>query len=175
VRILRVALLAIAACSTAPSSETDRKSQTAEVNATIDKFKAKQAAVDTYMKDCHAYAVFPTVGKGGMGIGGAFGRGQVFQGGKMVGYSKLTSASIGFQLGGQSFSEIIFFQNEAAFAKFKTGEFGFDANASAVAATAGAAAKADYKNGVAVFVMADAGLMYEASIGGQKFGYEPVK
>ncbi|MHC4939632.1 MAG: YSC84-related protein [Planctomycetota bacterium] len=174
-RILRVALLAIAACSTAPSSETDRKSQTAEVNATIDKFKAKQAAVDTYMKDCHAYAVFPTVGKGGMGIGGAFGRGQVFQGGKMVGYSKLTSASIGFQLGGQSFSEIIFFQNEAAFAKFKTGEFGFDANASAVAATAGAAAKADYKNGVAVFVMADAGLMYEASIGGQKFGYEPVK
>jgi lipid-binding SYLF domain-containing protein len=125
------------------------------------------------MKDTHAYAVFPTVGKGGIGIGGAFGRGQVFQGGKLVGYAKLTSASIGFQLGGQSFSEIIFFQNKAAYDKFKSGEFGFDANASAVAATAGVAAKVDYKNGVAVFVMADAGLMYEASIGGQKFDFEP--
>lgn len=164
---------ALAACSTAPSSEVDRKTQTSEVEATIEKFKAKQASVDVYMKDAHAYAVFPTVGKGGMGLGGAFGRGQVFQGGKMVGYTKLTSASIGFQLGGQSFSEIIFFESEGAFAKFKSGEFGFDANASAVAATAGAAAKADYKNGVAVFVMADAGLMYEASIGGQKFSFTP--
>ena len=93
----------------------------------------------------------------------------------MVGYSKLTAASIGFQLGGQKFSEIIFFENEGAFAKFKSGEFGFDANASAVAATAGAAAKADYKNGVAVFVIADAGLMYEASIGGQQFKYEAAE
>jgi lipid-binding SYLF domain-containing protein len=168
-----IAMIAAAACSTAPSSEADRQTQTSEVEATIAKFKAKQAAVDVYMKDATAYAVFPTVGKGGVGLGGAFGRGQVFKGGKMVGYAKLTSASIGFQLGGQSFSEIIFFETEAAFANFKSGEFGFDANASAVAATAGAAAKADYKNGVAVFVMADAGLMYEASIGGQKFSFEP--
>jgi lipid-binding SYLF domain-containing protein len=170
-----IALLAVAACGTAPTSDTDKKAQSSEVEATIGKFKAKQAAVDVYMKDAHSYAVFPTVGKGGMGIGGAFGRGQVFTGGKMVGYSKLTSASIGFQLGGQSFSEIIFFQTEAAFNKFKSGEFGFDANASAVAATAGAAAKADYKDGVAVFVMADAGLMYEASIGGQKFDFQPAE
>ena len=168
-----IAMIAFAACSTAPASTADREAQSDEVNAAITKFKAKQAAVEVYMKDAHAYAVFPTVGKGGMGIGGAFGRGQVFRGGKMVGYAKLTSASIGFQLGGQSFSEMIFFETEAAFAKFKSGEFGFDANASAVAATAGAAAKADYKNGVAVFVMADAGLMYEASIGGQKFSFEP--
>ena len=172
---LALALVAVAACSTAPATEADKKAQTSEVEATLAKFKEKQPSVDVYMKDCHAYAVFPTVGKGGMGIGGAFGRGQVFKDGKMVAYSKLTSASIGFQLGGQSFSELIFFENEAAFMNFKTGEFGFDANASAVAATAGAAAKADYKNGVAVFVMADAGLMYEASIGGQKFDYEPVK
>ena len=172
---LLMVLVALAACSTAPESETDKKAQANEVENTIAKFKEKQAAVDVYMKDAYAYAVFPTVGKGGIGIGGAFGRGQVFQDGNLVGYAKLTSGSIGFQLGGQSFSEIIFFENAGAFKKFTSGEFGFDANASAVAATAGAAAKADYKNGVAVFVMADAGLMYEASIGGQKFDYEAVK
>ena len=169
---LALAMFAIAACNTVPSSQAAKKAQVSEVGATIAKFTEKRAAVGVHLKTAHAYAVFPTVGKGGMGIGGSFGRGQVFEGGKMVGYCKLTSASIGFQLGGQSFSEIIFFQGRGAFAKFKKGEFGFDANASAVAATAGAAAKADYKNGVAVFVMADAGLMYEASIGGQKFDYE---
>jgi lipid-binding SYLF domain-containing protein len=172
---MTLAMFAAVGCGTTPSSEADRKAQTSEVEATLTKFKDKQPAVQAYMNQSHGYAVFPTVGKAGMGIGGAFGRGQVFVGGKMVGYSKLTSASIGFQLGGQSFSELIFFETEAAYKRFISGEFGFDANASAVAATAGAAAKADYKNGVAVFVMADAGLMYEASIGGQKFDFEPVK
>ena len=172
---MALAMFAIVACNTAPKSDADKKAQGSEVEATLTKFKAKHASVDVYMKSAHGYAVFPTVGKGGMGIGGAFGRGQVFVGGEMVGYSKLTSASIGFQLGGQSFSELIFFEDKAAFEKFKSGEFGFDANASAVAATAGAAAKADYKGGVAVFVMADAGLMYEASIGGQKFKFDAAK
>ena len=171
---MALAMFAVVGCGTTPSSEADRKAQGSEVDATVTKFKDKQPAVGVYMKQSHGYAVFPTVGKAGMGIGGAFGRGQVFVGGKMVGYSKLTSASIGFQLGGQSFSELIFFETEAAYKRFISGEFGFDANASAVAATAGAAAKADYKNGVAVFVMADAGLMYEASIGGQKFDFEPA-
>jgi len=165
--------LAIAACGTTPTSEADKKEQTANVKTTIEKFKAEQPAVQTYIDDAAGYAVFPTVGKGGIGVGGAFGRGQLFENGEMTGHVKLTSASIGFQLGGQQFSEIIFFESEAALARFKSGEFGFDANASAVAATAGAAAKADYKNGVAVFVMADGGLMYEASIGGQKFDYQP--
>ncbi|MHC4407537.1 MAG: lipid-binding SYLF domain-containing protein [Planctomycetota bacterium] len=170
---MALVLSAVVACSTAPSGEAARKSQTREVEATIARFKDKWAAVRVHLEHAHAYAVFPTVGKGGMGIGGAFGRGQAFEGGKMVGYVKLTSASIGLQLGGQSFSEIIFFQNSAAFEQFKSGEFGFDANLSAVAADQGAAQRADYKNGVAVFVMADAGLMGEASIGGQKFDYVP--
>jgi lipid-binding SYLF domain-containing protein len=168
------ALVALGACATAPSSEADKKAQDAEVKATVEKFRSKQAAVEVYLTESHSYAVFPTVGKGGIGIGGAFGRGQVFVDGDMVAYTALTSGSIGFQLGGQSFSEMVFFKDQAAFERFKTGEFGFDANASAVAATAGAAAKADYKNGVAVFVMADAGLMYEASVGGQKFSYEAL-
>jgi len=172
---MALAMFAAVACNTAPKTEADKKAQGSEVEAAITKFKSKHAAVGVYMKSAHGYAVFPSVGKGGIGIGGAFGRGQVFEGGKLAGYSKLTSASIGFQLGGQAFSEIIFFEDKAAYEKFKSGEFGFDANASAVAATAGAAAKADYKGGVAVFVMADAGLMYEASIGGQKFDFEAVK
>ena len=172
---MALAMFAIAGCSTAPSSTADKQAQGSEIDAAITKFKAMHAAVSVYMKHAHAYAVFPTVGKGGIGIGGAFGRGQVFEGGKMVGYTKLTSGSIGFQLGGQSFSEMIFFKDKAAFETFKSGEYGFDANASAVAADAGAAAKADYSGGVAVFVMADAGLMYEASIGGQKFDFEAVK
>ncbi|MHC4937436.1 MAG: lipid-binding SYLF domain-containing protein [Planctomycetota bacterium] len=169
---MTLATLAIAACSTAPLSDADKKAQVSQVEATVARFREKQVAVGAYLKTAHAYAVFPTVGKGGIGIGGAFGRGQVFEGGKMIGYCKLTAASIGFQLGGQSFSEMIFFQTEAALSRFKSGEFAFDANASAVAATSGAAAKADYEDGVAVFVMADAGLMYEASIGGQKFDYQ---
>ena len=160
---LAVAMLAVAACSTAPSSEADKKSQTWEVEATIAKFKNKDAAVGVYQKNAYGYAVLPAVLKTGVGLGGASGRGQVFEGGKMIGYVRLSSASIGFQLGVQSFSEIIFFQDKVAFAKFKSGEFGFDANASAVAVTAGAATKVAYRNGVAVFVMADAGLMYELS------------
>jgi len=172
---MALAMFAVVGCNTAPSSEADKKSQSSEVDSTVAKFKEKQPSVGAYMKQAYGWAVFPTVGKGGMGIGGAFGRGQVFVGGEMVGYSKLTSASIGFQLGGQSFSELIFFETEGAYKKFISGEFGFDANASAVAATAGAAAKVDYKGGVAVFVMADAGLMYEASIGGQKFEFEATK
>jgi lipid-binding SYLF domain-containing protein len=111
---MALVLSAVVACSTAPSSQADRKLQTSEVE-----FKDKWAAVRVHLEHAHAYAVFPTVGKGGMGIGGAFGRGQAFEGGKMVGYVKLTSASIGLQLGGQSFSEIIFFQNSAAFEQFK--------------------------------------------------------
>jgi lipid-binding SYLF domain-containing protein len=170
-----LAMFAVVACNTAPKTAADKQAQGSEVESTVAKFEASNEAVGTYMKTAQGYAVFPSVGKGGIGVGGAFGRGQVFAGGKMVGYSKLTAASIGFQLGGQKFSEIIFFETEGALTRFKTGEFGFDANASAVAVTAGAAAKADYKNGVAVFVSADGGLMYEASIGGQKFDFEPAK
>lgn len=172
---LTLALFALVACSTAPETATDKRVQDAEVHATIEKFKARQPAVDVYLENAYAYAVFPEVGKAGIGIGGALGRGQVFKGGSLVGYAKLKAASIGFQFGGQAFAQMVFIQNESAFQNFTSGEFGFDANASAVAATAGAAAKAEFEDGMAVFVMSEAGLMYEASIGGQKFEYEAAK
>ena len=159
---------------------------------TIETFK-KSEAVKPFFESAHGYAVFPTVGKGGLGIGGAYGKGQVYQGGKVTGETKLLKATIGLQAGGQAFSEIIFFEDKRAYDDFTSGEFEFDATASAVAITVGAQAKAgtegtsagasagpatgkqvknSYRKGMAIFVHTKGGLMYEAAIGGQKFSFE---
>jgi lipid-binding SYLF domain-containing protein len=158
---------------------------------TVDIFK-KSEAVQPFFKSAYGYAVFPTVGKAGIGIGGAYGKGQVYRGGKVTGEVKLFKATIGFQLGGQAFSEIIFFKDKRAYDEFTGGNFEFDATASAVAITAGVQAKAStegatasasagpntdtqakarYHKGMAVFVHTKGGLMYEAAIGGQKFSF----
>jgi lipid-binding SYLF domain-containing protein len=160
---------------------------------TIAIFK-KSDAVLPFFENSYGYAVFPTIGKAGIGIGGAYGKGKVYQGGKITGETKMVKATIGFQLGGQVFSEIIFFEDKRAYDEFTTGEFEFDASASAVAittgaqisagskgATAGASAgpatgvqaETRYRKGMAVFVHAKGGLMYEAAIGGQKFTFKP--
>ncbi|MEZ5275205.1 MAG: lipid-binding SYLF domain-containing protein [Opitutaceae bacterium] len=145
-----------------------------------------------YFDNCYAVAIFPTIGKGGMGIGGAHGTGWVFAKGDYTGEAKMTQVSIGWQLGGQAFSQIIFFEDERAYRTFISGEFEFGAQASAVALTAGAnasastaggsnagagsnQAKEDYTGGMAIFTVAKGGLMYEASLGGQKFSFKAVK
>ncbi len=158
---------------------------------TIGEFK-KAPTVQPYFASAYGYAVFPTIGKGGLGIGGAFGKGQVYRGGKVTGKVSLSKVTIGFQAGGQAFSEIIFLKDERAYKDFTGGEFEFDAAVSAVAITAGAQAqsgtggssasagtggagkqsKATYKKGLAVFTYAKGGLMYEAAIGGQKFKFK---
>jgi lipid-binding SYLF domain-containing protein len=140
---------------------------------TIAAFKKKDPKLQAFFDKAYGYAVFPTVGKGAIGIGGAHGKGVVFRGGKAIGSSSLTQVTIGFQLGGQAYSEIIFFKDKRTLDNFKAGNFELGAQASAVAATAGAAANADYEKGVAIFTMAKGGLMYEASVGGQKFSYHP--
>jgi lipid-binding SYLF domain-containing protein len=145
-----------------------------------------------YFDMCYGYALFPTVGKGGIGVGAAHGEGRVYRGGEWVGNTKLNQLSIGLQLGGQAYSQIIFFKDKRAFDEFTSGEFEFGAQASAVAITAGASAKSStssgstagasggkndattaggYYKGMATFTVAKGGLMYEASIGGQKFKY----
>ena len=144
-------------------------------NVTVAEFKNKDPSLKRFFDKAYAYAVFPTVGKGAMGVGGAHGKGSVYRKGKMLGYTSLTQVTIGFQLGGQAYSEIIFFKDKERFDNFKNGNLKFSAQASAVAATAGAAATANYQNGVAVFTMVKGGLMYEASIGGQGFSYDPIK
>jgi lipid-binding SYLF domain-containing protein len=118
------------------------------------------------------YAVFPSVGKGAIGVGGAYGKGDVYQSGAVVGYCDMTQGSIGLQLGGQDYAEILIFQTPDAVERFKGGKFTFDAQATAVAIKSGAGANATFNNGVAVFTMDEAGLMYEASVGGQNFAYQ---
>jgi lipid-binding SYLF domain-containing protein len=146
-----------------------------------------------FFNNSYGYAVFPTIGKGGMVIGGAYGKGRVYTGGNHVGDTSMTQLTVGFQLGGEAYSQIIFFEDKRAFDEFTSGNFEFSATASAVAITAGASAaattagssagasggkndattKGNYYKGMAVFTVAKGGLMYEASIGGQKFNYTP--
>jgi len=136
-------------------------------------FKKKDESMKPFFDKAPGYAVFPSIGKGAIGVGGASGKGVVFQGGSAIGQSRLSQITVGFQLGGQNYAQIVFFQNKQTLDSFKSGNFNLAAQATAVAATAGAGANAAYKNGVAVFTMAKGGLMYEASIGGQKFSFTP--
>ncbi len=129
--------------------------------------------LETFKNKAFAYAVFPNITKAGIGIGGAAGNGIVYKDHNPVGTSKLKQASIGLQLGGQQYSEVIFFENEEAFENFTNGNLKFDAQASAVAITEGASADMSYAGGVAVFTQTKGGLMYEASLGGQHFTYVP--
>ena len=155
--------------------------------------KFRDAVNEVFFNESYGYAVFPTIGKGGIGIGGARGKGQVYEGGAHVGNSTMTQVTVGFQLGGQAYSQIIFFEDQSAFENFTSGNFEFGAQATAVAITAGASASAgttgtgagasahsgnaskaggDYYKGMAVFTLAKGGLMYEATLGGQKFSYK---
>ena len=120
------------------------------------------------------YVVFPKVTKAGVGIGGAAGRGTVFKKHQVVGSSNLKQASVGLQLGGQQYSEVIFFENKEAFEHFTNGNLKFDAQASAVLIDEGASIDASYNEGVAVFTRTKGGLMFEASIGGQHFTYKAM-
>ena len=156
-----------------PSLDENRKVEKAS-NKTIkalNKFK-NISSLKPYFKKARGYAVFPNVGKGGFGIGGARGKGEVFEKGDVIGSTTLTQVSVGFQLGGQAFSQIIFFKDKKSLERFTEGNFEFGASASAVLISEGANASADYSDGVAVFTFSKGGLMYEASIGGQKFSYE---
>lgn len=121
----------------------------------------------------YGYVIFPNVGKGAIGVGGAAGNGIVFQNGKAIGSASMKQVTVGFQFGGQAYREVIFFENEASLDRFKQNKFEFTARASAVAANKGAAANVKFVNGVMVFTQEKGGLMYEASIGGQKFSYTP--
>lgn len=134
-------------------------------------FVKSDSLMESLFNNSRGYVIFPNVGKGAIGIGGAAGNGIVFEGGNPVGNASLKQVSIGFQFGGQEYREVIFFQNQEALDRFKQGKFEFAAQASAVAVTAGAAANVKYTDGVMVFTQEKKGLMYEASIGGQKFGY----
>jgi lipid-binding SYLF domain-containing protein len=164
----------LAGCATAPATDDKKAALTSEVQAAVKQARAQDPDVAAFMDKAYGYAVFPSVGKGGMGVGGAYGRGELFEQGRLIGYCDLTQATIGFQLGGQSYTEIICFQNKEALDNFKSGKLKFAAQASAVAIKAGAGANLKYSEGVSVMTISQAGLMYEASIGGQSFSFQPI-
>ncbi len=167
-----VVCIALAACNTAPKSEQGKADKRDEAAVALAKAERNDPTLSTLLRDAKGYAVFPTVGKGAAGIGGAYGKGVLYEAGVFTGYCDLTQTSIGLQLGGQSYTEIICFSTEEALTRFKTGQFAFDAQATGVALKSGAGANAKFSDGVAVFTMDEAGLMFEASIGGQKFSYQ---
>lgn len=126
-----------------------------------------------HFSSSYGYVIYPNVGKGGIGIGGAAGNGVAYEQGKMVGMAKLSQLSIGFQWGGQAYREVIFFESKKQMDRFKENKVELSAQVSAVAVTAGASADAKYVDGVMVFTMQKGGLMYEAAVGGQKFKFNP--
>ena len=190
-RTLFISLFAVFALIAQPTFADD-------VDTAIENFRG--AGAGDFIDDAYGYAVFPSIGKGGIGIGGAHGKGEVFRGGKKVGKTKMSQITYGLQLGGQVYSQMIFFRDERAFDDFTSGNFEFGAQATAVALTAGAQASTssggggntssgtyadsskvnasdkqyDGRSGMATFTIAKGGLMYEATLGGQKFKYEPL-
>lgn len=160
--------------ATAQNSSRDKK-----VIADAKEAKAAFIRTDGLMKNlfssAYGYAIFPNVGKGGLGIGGAAGNGAVYRGGALVGMAKMTQLTIGFQWGGQAYREVIFFETKKDLDRFMENKIEFSAQASAVAATAGASANAKYKEGVMIFTQTKGGLMYEASVGGQKFNFRELE
>jgi lipid-binding SYLF domain-containing protein len=147
-----------------------------QAKETLKLFLEKDPGLRRFVESSAGYAIFPSVAKGAVGVGGARGSGAVFQrGGTPVAKVTLTQLTVGLQLGGQSYSEVIFFENPKVFNDFLTGEFSLAAQVSAVALAAGASKTASYQNGVAVFTATNSGLMFEASVGGQKFGIKPLK
>jgi hypothetical protein len=166
-----------------------------DFSQTIDDFRGV-AAVAPYFDTSYGYAVWRTIARGGLGIGGATGKGQVYVNGEVTGFTRLIDVTWGLQAGGQAYRQIIFFQDERAYQDFASGNFQFEAAASAVAVTAGAQANAGtqgnqasagagnagntsaggtYVRGMQVFTMTVGGLMYQATIGGQKYGFTPIE
>ncbi len=170
---LTILAFAVAGCSTAPRSEQSRSTLETDTTAALDAFKNADPTLGATLGAAAGYAVFPSVGKAALTVGGAYGRGQVYEKDRMVGFCDLSQATIGLQLGAQTYRELIVFRTDEALRRFKEGKLAFSANASAVALKAGASTTADYSSGAAVFTMTTGGLMYEASIGGQVFTYEP--
>jgi len=147
----------------------------ADVDAAIKAFQSADSGLKDTFRNAAGYVVFPNVGKGGFVVGGAHGNGLAFEKSKLIGHASLTQVTVGAQVGGQEFSEVIFFETTAALAKFKESGFAMSAQIGAVAAAEGAGKNAKYVEGVMVFTKAKQGLMAEASVGGQKFKFEPVE
>lgn len=163
--------IVLASCAIAPEKPEGKAVLSAEVNEAIAIFKEKDPEIQRFIDKSYGYAVLPKVFKGAFLAGGAYGKGEVYEQGKMVGYCSMSQATLGFSFGGEYFREVVFFKEKNDLDVFKAEEYTFSAQVTGVAATIGAAAKANYKSGTVVFITTDKGLMVDASLGGQKFNY----
>ena len=189
IRVMFITLFAFTAYLS-PAFADDAREEAQADKAAIAAFMESPVA-SKFHKSAYGYAVFPTIGKGGFGIGAAHGSGRVYAGGKKTGDVSMTQVSFGFQAGGQAYRQVVYFENKKAFDMFTSGEFEFGAQAEAIALTASASAsagtegtsasanesqsEAKYFNGMMVFTMGKGGLMYQAALGGQKYSYEASK
>ncbi|MCB0621361.1 MAG: hypothetical protein KDC43_00225 [Saprospiraceae bacterium] len=149
----------------------DPRDRQEKAEEAIEAFLDKDPSLQDFFDAAYGFVVFPSIGKGGMGVGGAHGKGVAYERGEIIGQARVTQVTVGFQFGGQAYSEVIFFENRSDLERFKNSQLELAAQASAVAVKTGASANVAYENGVAVFTMTKGGLMYEASIGGQKFKF----
>jgi lipid-binding SYLF domain-containing protein len=163
--------IVFAGCSTAPEKPEAKAVLSAQVTEAVAIFKDKDPEIQRFFDKSYGYAVLPKVFKGAIWLGGAYGKGEVYEQGQKVGYCDMKQATLGFSFGGEYFREIVFFRDKSDLDRFKAEEFTFSAQVSGVVAKTGAATKADYKDGMAVFVTTDKGLMVDVSLGGQKFKY----
>ncbi len=169
-----LAAVILAGCATVPPKPESRAVLKTESDEAVSIFKAVDPGIQRFFQNSYGYAVLPKIIKGAFLVGGAYGRGLVYERGQMVGYCDMSQATLGFSFGGESFREIVFFRDRDDLARFMNGQYTFSAQVTGVALTAGAAAKADYRDGMAVFIDTDTGLMVDASLGGQRFTYKPA-
>ena len=162
----------LGSCATAPASREDKAALVGAATTRWQQMRQEDPALGALVQRSYGYALFPDVGKAGLGVGGAYGRGVVYERGQHIGYSDLTQGTVGVQVGGQSFSELLVFESKAALDRFKAGQFGFAAGASAVVLKSGVATTPNFVDGVAVVVQPIGGVMVEAAIGGQQFTYQ---
>ena len=172
--LLTAAALLAAGCATEPTTETGRENLDTSVSRVMKKLQDQDPSLTDFLGKSYAYVIFPTVGSGGVVVGGSYGHGEVFKGGKMIGYADISQVTAGAQIGGESFTEIIAFENQDAFQRFKDGKLSLETTASAVLLKSGAASSSTYNNGFVVFTQPREGAMAAAVVGGQSFTYQPL-
>ena len=170
-----IGVVGVSGCAVAPRTTEGQNVLRSQVDEAVAVFRDTDPEIQHFFDTAYGYAIFPRVTKAAWVLGGSYGRGEVYEQGQLIGYNDLTGGTIGFSGGAQFFREIIFFENKFYFDRFIDRDFSFAAEASAIALTWGAAAKANYDKGMIVFVQPDTGVMVDASIGAQRFRFAPTE
>jgi lipid-binding SYLF domain-containing protein len=165
-------LATLSGCATAPRTASGREDLKGAAGDALEEMKAHDPSLGGFLAESSGYVVFPRIGKGGYIFGGGYGRGIVYRQGASVGYADITQASVGLQLGGQAFMEVLAFESAGDVERFTAGKLALTANASAVILKSGAAGSTRYDSGVAIFLKPIEGAMVEASVGGQQYSFQ---